>query len=88
MKHAYATGFSSTLADRLRVIHNGSELKEFSRDEIPAGRFRQQYGISDEFKIPSFAPTIAEEKYCFIFVDLAGGYSEGSTSFSAFRDGR
>ena len=74
MKHAYADwGLSSTLADRLRVIHNGSELKEFSRDEIPAGRFRQQYGISDEFKIISFAARMAHEKNPFIFVDIARG---------------
>ncbi len=72
MKQAYgAWGLSAESADRLRVIHNGTDLGDFSREKITPGRFRQQHRIPGEAKIISFVARMTKDKNPFLFVDIA-----------------
>jgi len=74
MKNEYeAWGLSAELADRLCVIHNGTDLKDFSHGSIAAGKFRRQYLIPEEVKIISFVARMADEKNPFLFIDIAKG---------------
>ena len=69
-------GLSSELASRLKVIHNGTNLVEFSREKITSGKFRKQYQIPNGKKIISFVARMANEKNPFVFVDVARGILE------------
>ncbi len=74
MKQEYgAWGLPMALADRLRVIHNGTDLMDFSRETIVPGKFRRQYRIPEDAKIISFVARMTNEKNPFIFVDIAQG---------------
>ncbi|MBF0511924.1 MAG: glycosyltransferase, partial [Candidatus Omnitrophica bacterium] len=74
MKHRYGVwGLSDVLADRLKVIHNGSDPTEFSREYVSPGQFRRKYQIPDGTKIISFIARMADEKNPFIFVNMARG---------------
>jgi len=72
MKEEYRTwGIPANLTERLLVIHNGTDLTQFSPEKIPQGRFRAQHQIPENVKIISFAARMANEKTPFIFVDIA-----------------
>lgn len=74
MKREYgAWGQPAALADQLRVIHNGTDLRDFSRGSIAPGKFLRQYRIPEETKIISFVARMAPEKNPFLFVDIARG---------------
>lgn len=74
MKRQYAAwGIPAALADRLRVIHNGTDPADFSRTQVAAGRFRQQHEIPREARIISFIGRMVREKNPLLFIDVARG---------------
>jgi len=57
-------------ADRLRVIHNGTNVQPFVRNEL-RGRFKSRFGIPVETKVISYVGRLSPEKRPLLFVDVA-----------------
>lgn len=64
-------GIPQGLSERIRVIHNGTHLKEFSKEHFKPGVFRQKHHIPENVKIISFIARMSHEKNPFIFIDIA-----------------
>lgn len=58
-------------ANRLRVIHNGIEVRHFARRNDLKGKFKSRFRIPDETKIISFVGRFSSEKRPLFFVDIA-----------------
>lgn len=58
-------------ANKLKVIHNGVDVRRFVPQNGLKGRFKSRFGIPDETKIISFVGRFSSEKQPLLFVDIA-----------------
>jgi len=67
--------------ERLRVIHNGIDLREYSPNVQMKGRFKSRFGIPEDVRIISFVGRFSYEKNPLLFVDIARRIIERSPSY-------
>ena len=65
------SGINEKYIERLKVIHNGIDTREYSSDTQIKGRFKSRFSIPNDVKIISFIGRFSDEKNPLLFVDIA-----------------
>ena len=56
---------------RLKVIHNGIDIKEYNSNPQMKGSFKSRFSITDDVKIISFIGRFSSEKNPLLYIDIA-----------------
>ncbi len=73
-------GVPPEYSERLEVIHNGIDLREYNPQDHPKGAFKARYGIPSGEKIVSYIGRFSPEKNPLQFLEIARSLADGGSS--------
>jgi len=70
-KRYVRSGMNEQYVERLKVVHNGIDTKEYNADSQTKGKFKSRFSIPDRVKVISYIGRLSDEKNPLLFVEIA-----------------